>query len=113
VADKISDPANYRKLSEPFASAAEANAAIQAFWSEFYELRNKHRIADAMVVVQTSYVADDGGEAVGVMSMHAGDWIHRESMAAFAYGQAVSDRQQQIGKMLSSSGYLKQPNNKR
>lgn len=109
MSDKISDPANYRKLSEPFESPDAADAAIQAFWKEFYELRNKHRIADATVVVRTIYATNDGDEAVGLLAMHAGSWIHQESMSAFAYGQAVSDRQQQIGKMLDSSGYIKQP----
>ena len=56
----IHDSDNYHKLSKPFDGPAAAEAAVSAFWDEFYALRNKHKIADAYVIVSIPIRYEDG-----------------------------------------------------
>ena len=97
---RIIATANYRKMCEPFETAEAADEAVNALWKEFYELRNKHHLPDVTVIVRTSYLTKDGEEVDGLLTLHAGSELQRESMAAFAHGQAVSDRQEMMGKFL-------------
>lgn len=50
MAEPIRDPDNYAAMSVPFGSSQAAQDAIEAFWAECYELRNKHRIADLVLI---------------------------------------------------------------
>lgn len=96
-------PDTYRELNKPFPSAEAADAAIEAFWGEFYELRVKHKLPDVLVVIRANVVCEDGEESDAIVSMHAGSTLHKESMAAWAFGRAQLERQQAIGKMLTKS----------
>jgi hypothetical protein len=88
---KANDLSNYRKLSEPFPDAEVANQALHEFFEAFYELRNKHNIRDAYVVVSVPvhYPADEQGdevEADAFASMHAGNELMREPLTQWAAG---------------------------
>lgn len=96
------NPSNYRRLCEPFESMEVANNAAQAFWEEFYELRNKHHIADCLVICRFA-VATDKGEGIVHMRMHAGDEMHAENMAAFALGAAQVERQEATARFIRKS----------
>jgi hypothetical protein len=91
------DPDQYRKCSEPFATAEEANAAVQAFWEEAYELRVKHNLANVSFVIGDS-IAESGEFFV---CNHIGTSIMWEGMAALMYGQASAARQASVRAMLS------------
>ena len=52
----IIDPDNYRNLCEPFETDDAAYEALEKFWEEFYEIRNKHKIADVYVIMYKQYI---------------------------------------------------------
>jgi hypothetical protein len=91
------DPDQYRKCSVPFATAEEANAAVQAFWEDVYELRCKHNLANVSFVIGDS-IADSGEFFV---CNHIGNQTVYEGMAALMYGQASAARQAAVREMLS------------
>ncbi len=67
----INDADNYRKLSEPFPTAKAAKEAIEAFWKEFYELRNKYRLRDVHCIIFVGVKFEDGTEGDIIVPMHA------------------------------------------
>jgi hypothetical protein len=85
----ILDTDNYYDLLRPYESQEAAQEAMEAFWNDFYELRNKHRIADAYVILQAPV------KSIGpvMLSMHAGNDLMAENMTAWAYGREQADRQ--------------------
>lgn len=97
-----SDPGNYRKLCEPFASMADVNTALEAFWEEFYELRNKHRFADVLVVLRIPVMAD-GSEGVVHTKLYAGDEGYAENMSAFALGATSVERQEATARLMKKA----------
>lgn len=101
----IQAPANYRKLCEPI-SQADAEKNTTAFFEEFYELRNKHGIADAYCIVKIPVKVEDV-EGEIVLSMHCGNELSRESMAAWAFGYEQSQRQIRIAELLAQSKSIK------
>jgi hypothetical protein len=94
VSGGISDPANYRRMSEPFANVEEAGAAYEAFMKELVELRKRHRIKDVFVVSEIAVITADG-EAAATMVAHLGDAMHELALAAYGFGEA-SERQKRI-----------------
>ena len=96
-------PDNYRKLCEPFPSAEAAEDALNAFWEELYELRNKHRIPDLTVVARANFASDDDDEASVMVDVHCGDRLQKEPMLAWAFGRAQADRQAEIGRLMNGS----------
>lgn len=90
-----SDPEQYRKCSVPFETAEEANAAVQAFWEDMYELRCKHNLANISFVIGDS-IADSGEFFV---CNHIGNSIMYEGMAALMFGQASAERQASVRRM--------------
>lgn len=91
-----SDPTQYQKASTPFATAEEANAAIQAFWDAAYELRCKHNIANISFVIQDEIA----GSGTFFAYNHMGDQMRGESMAAWMFGQASAERQNLVREMV-------------
>lgn len=98
------DPGNYRDLSEP-RPIADTQKSLEEFWEEFYELRNKHRLADVAMVVSTPCIYESGEEGDCSVMLQAGDIDKAESLFAMGYGQAVGRRQERIGKLLK--GFVK------
>jgi hypothetical protein len=90
-----SDPNQYKKCSIPFATAEEANAAVQAFWDDVYELRCKHNLANVSFVIGDS-IADSGEFFV---CNHIGNSVMYEGMAALMFGQASANRQAAVREM--------------
>lgn len=100
---RILDSDNYERCRAPFETAEEANAALEAFWSEFYELRNKHRISDVLVTFQMQVRQESGQVSTLFGSLMAGSQLNQEPLAAWALGKAQADRQEMIGRMIEQT----------
>ena len=96
----FNDPENYRAMSVPHASRDEVNEALTKFYEAVRAARNECRIADVTMVITTPVMYPDGESRV-LLSFHLGDGNNRESMLAYAFGNAQADRRAQINKLLS------------
>lgn len=99
----FTDQDNYHKLSEPFESPEAAENAFAAFWDEFYELRNKHKLPDVYVIAAIAIRYPDGETGSVMASLHAGDELRREPMVAWAYGRESALRQERLAKLIETS----------
>lgn len=97
------DADNYQRCCAPFETGDEANAALEAFWSDFYDLRNKHRIADVLITFRVQVRQQDGQVAELFGSMMAGSELYQEALAAWSLGKASADRQAMIGRMVAQT----------
>ncbi len=98
----IDDPSNYLALCAPFANADEANAALTAFYEDVRAARNKHRIADVLVVTSTNVNYKDApGFGVAICFSHNGDSMKAEGMAAYAYGQSQAEHREAMNLLLA------------
>lgn len=100
--DIFSDPATYRRLSEPYPTVEEANTRMFEFWKELGELRKKHHVRDVLVVAMFAVMHKDGEESEHILPMHYGNSSLAEGMAAFAYGSQVEQRQKRVGRLMSN-----------
>ncbi len=91
-----SDPKLFREMSEPFESASEADAAINAFFDELGELRKRHGFPNVYVIVGGSIVADSGDEHEFVSTLHYGNGLQAEPLTAYAFGKEQARREQAI-----------------
>lgn len=98
------DPKNYRALCEPHANENAANDAIEAFWNEFYEIRNKYKIPDALVVFRIAAASSDGDETEHIGMLSAGSDLNRERLAAWAHGRASAEYKELMGRYLKIGG---------
>lgn len=96
--ETISDPENYRKMSEPFESADEANTALKQFMDVVRELRQKYRIAEVLTVVSVNVKYKDG-EGKAISFGFNGNYMEAESMAAYAYGDLAANRRAYMNKL--------------
>ena len=92
------DPANYRRLSEPFASPDDAEKALDQFLDELMELRNKHRIRD-MAYVLSVPVAYPAGEADCIITGHFGSSAQRLPLMAYGHAEAVAEHENQLAEI--------------
>lgn len=103
-----SNPKLYRELSEPFASAADANTALDAFFQGVEELRKQHRFANVYVIVCASMQGDTADdEQEWQASCHYGDGLRAEAMTAWAYGREQGRREAAIGSAVRSAARAK------
>jgi hypothetical protein len=81
------NPAHYRRMSEPFPSADEANEALAAFFADVRAARDRHRIADVVVLCEVSHTLD-GEEVRGAADSFMGDSARALPMLAREFGAA-------------------------
>lgn len=93
----------YEKAAVPFADREAANKALDEFFAELYELRNKYRLANVSVVIRDSI----SGEGAFLVNAHFGNQVELEGMAAYLYGQAVKERQATMSKLLGMDSVIK------
>lgn len=98
--DEKHNAANYRKCLEPFVSPEEANNELEAFWNEFYELRNKYGIPDMLVTLMFSIATEDD-EVQHLAMFSCGSDMNVERMAAYAHGRASAQAKELMGRYLS------------
>lgn len=105
MAKRVNDPANYRRMSEPFPSAEEANTALGAFFDAVDEARKKYRMKDVHLVIDMSVMANDPAtgetfEGAARTSAHFGDSGKAEEMAAWSLGTETAKRNAHIGRLM-------------
>ena len=94
------DPEKYRAMSVPFATADEGNAAMFAFFEDMQALREKHRIANVLVVVKFN-VTYQAGEASAASKAFIGDVHEEEAIGAWALGEIQAERRERINRLAS------------
>lgn len=95
----INDPANYRKLSEPFASKDAANEALQSFCDEVGEARKRHGIANVIIIIKDSCMyGEEPGDFLNLYQL--GSSLEHESMVAYAFGAIRAERNEMIAKLI-------------
>jgi hypothetical protein len=95
--------------AKPFESSDEANAAIQAFIEDVYQARLKHRLANVCVIIRDEIAEVGPFHTKG----HFGEELFVESMAAWHFGQAQSERQAMIMETLGNNPGIKHTGKKR
>ncbi len=96
----FSDPANYRKMSEPHASADAANDAIKAFYDDVEAARKKHRIRDVVVAVKVATMYGDE-EGTAVTGFSFGSSVETVGLAAYAYGKEQAALREEHNRLLA------------
>lgn len=100
----IHDPANYRAMSEPYNSRATAMEAMEAFYNDVREARQRHRIADVVLVIRSTYGPN---ETPLIHTAHMGDELKELPMVHFALANAensVSEMIERIRKSVARVG---------
>jgi hypothetical protein len=91
--------ANYREMSKPFPSNADAETAIQSFYDAVEKARNEFHIADVHVITQVS-ISRDSREGMAMSSAHFGDSLQGALMCAWSLGQEEANYKTAIGEYL-------------
>lgn len=100
----MKNPKLFRDLSVPFESAKASNEAVEAFFTEFGALREKHKLTNVYVIVSASYETEDKqDEAEFVTSCMFGDTMRAEMLTAWALGREQQTRQETIARFLESA----------
>ncbi|HKY40667.1 MAG TPA: hypothetical protein VJN18_32250 [Polyangiaceae bacterium] len=84
------NPKLYAQMCKPFESIEEANAALQAFVDEIYELRAKHRIRDVTLLCEIA-VDYEGEEREFRITNHFGSELRKLPLLAYGYGEAKAE----------------------
>ena len=92
----INDPENYRLMSQPFENGEAANKALDAFFEAVREARQKHRIADVVVLAMVSAGEKD---AKAIAQSTLGDDTNVEGICAWAYGRAAAEREARMASL--------------
>lgn len=58
----VNNPEKYEELSKPFENRQEAEKAIKAFLRAVSKLRDKHKIADVVVVIKGSFLDPENSD---------------------------------------------------
>lgn len=96
------DPAHYRRMSEPFHDAVSANDALAAFFEDVKAARDRHRIADVVVLCEVSYSLD-GDEVRGSARCTHGDSASVLPMLAREFGAEQAAHQERIAKIMATA----------
>jgi hypothetical protein len=99
MAKAIHDPANYRKMCEPFESYDAAVAAVEKFYDEVSEARKRHKIPDVLIAFTVNFMTPEG-EAEMSSHGHIGSVEREEGLAAYTYARAKADRDERVARRL-------------
>ena len=77
----------FRQMSEPFPTIEARDAAIEAFADAVTEARKTHKITQVYLVMETTYLDEDGDEVQTQGSLVLGDSLKTLPMLAQAYGR--------------------------
>lgn len=85
-------------VQHTFASQAEANAAVEAFYKGVTELREKHGIAQVLVgiLINVDYPT---GFGQGQSLLRLGDQFHDLPLAAYLYGECDAAQRMMINQL--------------
>jgi hypothetical protein len=94
------NPELYRKMSEPFADADGADAALKAFSEDLKIIREKHRLADVHCVVRID-IAYGGTLGQAMWQCHIGSALCAQLMCAWALGQEMAEQRELLNRLAS------------
>lgn len=95
------NPELYRRLSEPWPTPEDANAALREFDAEVAKLREKFRIPNLIAVCEINALrTEDGREGTAMIVLRWGNASEHEALVARALGLVQADRQWQIAQAL-------------
>jgi hypothetical protein len=100
--DIHSDPANYRRNSEPFATVDDSNEALMAFFDEVSTARDRHRIVDVAVLCEVMVLVD-GKEVCAQARIFLGDSARSLPMIAREFGAAQQRYEDEIASIVESA----------
>ncbi len=104
-----SNPALYRKMSEPHPSPEAANAALTKFIKLVEAARKECQICDVSIVVamNTMYPRseEDGviPEGRAQLAYHIGASVNMLPMLAYAYGEAAAENRELVNRMVAGN----------
>lgn len=84
------DPANYRKMSEPFENIQQANQALKDFYEAVEKARKEFRMMDVHVIVKMNVLRGDV-EGSAITSAHYGNTLESAPMCAWALGNEQAE----------------------
>lgn len=91
----------YRRLSEPWPTPEDANAAMHEFDAELAKLREKYRVPDLIVISEQHAIRlNDGHEVTALSVLRWGNAVEHETLVARALGRIQFDRQAAITEIL-------------
>ncbi len=98
---QTSDPALYRKMSEPHESQDAGNDAVMAFFKGVAELRKQHRIKDVVMVatVAVDYGSGTGTEAEMMADFMIGNQMAGPILSAWLHAQMKKSQDELIQKL--------------
>jgi len=80
------NPDLFARMSVPFDTLDEANEALTAFFADVAAARERHRIKNVVLIVETA-LRDSDGETKGAASYSCGDPSSVLPMVARKYGE--------------------------
>ena len=89
------DPAHYRRMSEPFETVEQSNEALAAFFADVRSARDKHRIAEVVVLCEISVVVNNEEIRGSAMAQH-GDSARMLTMLAREFGAEQARHEERI-----------------
>ena len=99
MANGKNDPANYRAMSIPHDNLDAANAAWSAFYADVFAARQRHRIADVLVVAALNF-SDEGKEQSAPVCSSMGNPRTAAERAAFAYGHETNEHDRRLAEAI-------------
>jgi hypothetical protein len=103
----FSNPALYRRMSEPFPSLDAARVASEGFQNELAALREKYKMTNVYCITKFAYVDQQGEEVAASGSCGLGDMFEHEVMLAMALGAIQAERQELVGRAMTKG--IKRP----
>lgn len=109
MSDKFKpNPSLFREMAKPYSNLAEAEKEISAFFEGIEQLREKHHIETAYVILRNTAMDEEGREIEFHSTFSLGNQLLAESLCAYAFGTEQARRQERIAAILASSGTVKQ-----
>jgi len=102
-----SDAANYRKMQEP-KPVEEVESNVRRFCDGLAALRRECSIAECFYVLKVCIAYPEGNEGETMAVGMLGASTSMETLAAFGFGYAGSERQKMISNVASDAASVKQ-----
>lgn len=86
------DPERWLRCQEPHESQEASDAALDAFLDDVSAAREKHRIAEVVILTGTIFPGEDGNPQLFAGMSRFGSDEKMAEMIAYAYGQIVAPK---------------------
>lgn len=98
----MNDPKRYRRMCEPFPSLEATQDAITAFFNDVEAAREKHRIADVILIAEVVHEADNT-EVRGSSTLLLGDSTRALPILAREYGRHSQLHEDMMAKLTAGA----------